>query len=67
MAACAFIGSDDFDGLPCRRNYRERLLKVGDQVVNIFDSDREADELLGDSHFLAQVGGDHGMRGQYWD
>src|SRR5713101_3800029 len=65
IAASAFIVSADFDALSRWHDHGEGLLKVGDQVVGIFNSDREAYELFGDVHFLPQVGRDHGVRREH--
>ena len=43
------------------------LFQIGDQVVGIFDSHRKPDQLVGYSHALALVGGDHGVRRERWN
>ncbi len=37
------------------------FFQVGNQIIHVFDSDRQADELLGHSHLFAFFGTNHGV------
>ena len=45
-----------------RSDLAQRLIQVGDQILHVFDSDRDADQSVGDSDPLAHFGGNRGMR-----
>src|SRR6266853_274430 len=48
--------------MPCFSSLREGLIQVLDQVVHVFDADRQAYQAVREAHFLAELERHAGVR-----